>query len=177
MDLRQLVLVEEALGGRDRDVGPVVHVEAEDLALGLHDPDDEEPPAADADALAERVRLAEELVRELRPQHRLGAARGAGSPGGRKRPCRTPNWNTRGMSEVTPETSTRRERSPELDAPPCRRRPGSTISMPRTRFNASASSIVSLRTVAESPGMPLVVALPLLIDRMWVPNCVNSSTM
>ena len=55
VDLGQLVLVEEALARPPPGRRPVVDVEAEDLALGLHDPDDEEAPAADADALAERA--------------------------------------------------------------------------------------------------------------------------
>ena len=82
VDLEQLVLVEEperARHGHDRDV---VDVEAHHLALGLHHPDHAEAPAGDPHQLAERASLAEQLARQLGPQHgdRAAAARVALRP-------------------------------------------------------------------------------------------------
>ena len=102
VDLDELVEVEQAHRRGDRDVGDVVDVEAEELALRLHHPDDAEAAAADAHELAERAAVAEELARELRPEHRPRARRGAGRPSARRRPAARRTARRVGTSGVTP---------------------------------------------------------------------------
>ena len=65
--------VEQLLATGRRDEGGVVKVDAEELALWRHDADHPEMQAADAQALAERIVAAEQLVLELGAEDNEGA--------------------------------------------------------------------------------------------------------
>ena len=75
VDLVHATEVEQAHRPLGRQVDGVVHVEAEQLALGGHHPDHPVAFAADTDRLAERRARAEQLVAQLGTEHRLGACR------------------------------------------------------------------------------------------------------
>ncbi|MNT92541.1 hypothetical protein D3C72_2338450 [compost metagenome] len=59
VNLGQPGAIEQALRPVDRDIGDVVDVETEQLALFFHHPDHPETRAADAHQLAQRVGFAE----------------------------------------------------------------------------------------------------------------------
>ena len=75
VDLHQALAVEHVQRAADRDEHGVVQVEAEHLALGFHHADDAVALAADAQARAERVLAAEQLLRHLGAEHRERARR------------------------------------------------------------------------------------------------------
>jgi hypothetical protein len=95
------VAVKQFERARGRDVGRVVEVDAEELALGFHDADHAELQAADAQARAERVLAAEQFVLQFGAEHDEGAGV-LDSSSGRNWPLRTLPLNTTGMPGPTP---------------------------------------------------------------------------
>ncbi len=78
MDFHQAVAVVEFQRPLCRDVGGIVQIDTEKLALGCHHADDAKTQAADTYPCAERVFCAKQLVPQLAAQYDLGPS-GAGA--------------------------------------------------------------------------------------------------
>jgi len=74
-DVGQAVGGEQIHGRRRWDEHQIVHVEAERLALVLHEPDDAKLAVRDLDRLAERVLVAEQLADHGAAEHDVAAVR------------------------------------------------------------------------------------------------------